>query len=367
MAGGIAMTTPRIYSLTCFPGQLQTIPSVEFTGLSAGTIIERVAPEDWPRIVTDKRHAPHFITSPLKVAPYVQKTALRFPPGAQGKQRSLSHVTESAWFPFDIDDISPDEKATILSALDGMVFCAFSTFNHGKEAGKTRMRVLIFLDRALEPADWTRAWHVVDGALFGGMADKRTTNMQQLAAVWTAHPDREALSFRDVGKGESLSADNLLALAPKPSPQQAPYIPPRTMTPGAQRGRYAEALQWRDAGNYSIWQSGRMSLVAAVVMGELADAEAGDLWLPWSATAPAARQARNHEARYSPAEMWKNKPTLTTAPGILIGALFRQACDEAVRCLKLEWPGHLSPRAVQAATYLRRWHWKTLDKLRYAA
>ena len=361
------MTQPCIYSLTCFQGQRQTIPSVEYTSLSAATIIERVASEDGPRILTEKAHAPHFVTSTLRVATYVQKTALRFPPGAKGKQRSLSHVTESAWFPFDVDDISADDKAAILGGLDGMVFCAFSTFSHGTGTGKVRMRVTVFLDRALAPTDWTRAWHVVDGALFGGLADKTTAKMHQCAAIWAAHPDREGLSFRHVGKGEPLSADELLKLAPKPKPRPAPYIPPRSMTPGAQRGRYADALEWLEAGDYSAWQSGFMALVAAVASGELADAEAGELWLAWGVTAPAARLARNDDARYSPAAMWDGKPTLTTAPGILIGSLFKKARDEALRCLKLEWPGKLSPRAVQAATYLRCWHWKTLEKLRYAA
>jgi hypothetical protein len=72
----------------------------------------------------------------------------------------------------------------------------------------------------------------------------------------------------------------------------------------------------------------------------------------------------NDDARYSPAAMWEKKPKLTVAPGILIGSLFKKAGAEAERCLKLEWPGKLSPRAIEAATYLRRRHWKTLAKLR---
>jgi hypothetical protein len=359
------MTQPSIYALTCFERQRQTIPSVEYTDLSAATIIERVAPKDGPRILTEKHQAPHFVTSPLRVAPYVHKTAARFPPGAQGKQRSSSHVIESAWFPFDIDDISGDDKAAILGALEGFVYCAFSTHSNGKESGHVRMRVLAFADRTLEPADWTRAWHSIDRELFDGKADKTTAQMHQCAAVWATHPDREALSFRHVGKGDLLSADTLLAVAPKLTPR-APYISPPT-NPSARRAKYEAALQWRNAGVYVVWNSTFMALVAAVVSGELNDADARTLWLTWSDTAPAARRARNDDARYSPDAMWERKPTLTTAPGRLIGALFGQARDEAVRCLKLEWPGKLSPRAVLAATYLRLYFPLTLEKLRYAA
>src|SRR6266700_3366852 len=135
------MTTRGIYAVTFFEQQRETIPSAEYTGLTAGEIIERIAPDDGARILAEKPLAPHFVTCPLAVAPYRARTALRFPGGARGKQRSSGHVTESAWFALDCDDITPKDSATILRGLDGRVFCAFSTHSHGKDAGKVRMRV----------------------------------------------------------------------------------------------------------------------------------------------------------------------------------------------------------------------------------
>jgi hypothetical protein len=361
------MTKPCIYSLTFFQGQRQTIPSVEYTGLSATTIIERVAPEDGAHILTDKALAPHFLPCPLQVAPYIGKTAKRFPVGNQGKQRSSRHVTESAWFAFDCDGITLDDSASILCGLDGTVYCAFSTFSHGEEAGKVRMRVLLFLDRVLAPAEWTAVWHVLNAKLFGGKADDSTASMSQCAAVWTSHADREAQSFRHVGKGEPLSADTLIALAPKPKPRQAPPSISKPTPPGAQRARYEEALQWLDAGPYVTWQRVLMYLRAAVEFRELAEAEGREVWLTWSATAPAERQARNDDARYSPAARWDRKPTLNIAPKILIGSLFKKSRDEAERCVKLELPGKLSPRAYRAAIYLRKFHPATFQNLKAAA
>jgi hypothetical protein len=141
--------TKTIHSLTFFASLTDTIPSVKHTGLTARQVIEYIAPEDGPRIVTEKAHAPFFVTCLLSVAPYVGHTARRFPAGAKGQQRSGSHVTEAAWWAFDLDDISAADMGTVLRTLDGMTFCAYSTHGHGREPGMVRMRVLVFADRAM--------------------------------------------------------------------------------------------------------------------------------------------------------------------------------------------------------------------------
>jgi hypothetical protein len=179
--------TKAIHSLTFFPILTETIPSVDYARLTARQVIEYIAPEDGPRIVTQKAHAPFFIPSLLQVARYVGRTALRFRAGAEGQQRSGSHVIEAAWWAFDLDDISAVDMGTVLRTLDGLTFCAYSTHSHGREPGTVRVRVLTFADRAMPPTEWTASWHVLNTALFGGKADPATAKMHQAAGVWSAH------------------------------------------------------------------------------------------------------------------------------------------------------------------------------------
>ena len=80
--------TTAIHSLTFFPFLTNTIPSVEYAALTARQVIEYIAPEDGPRILTEKAHVPFFVTCILSVACYVGKTAQRFPAGAEGSARS---------------------------------------------------------------------------------------------------------------------------------------------------------------------------------------------------------------------------------------------------------------------------------------
>jgi len=357
-----------INDVTFFRSLYDTTPSAEYSGLSVGRTIDMIAPPDGPRIVADKKQAPYVVPCLLAVRPYVNSTAERFPVGAVGKQRSSAHVTESAWFAFDLDDINSEDEDKINGRLKGkrVVFCAYSTHSHGQDAGKVRMRVLIFMGRKLGPTDWTRGWHVVNKHLLDSKGDPATAKMSQAAGVWCAHPDRVSSSFRIVGRGQPLCADELLKLAPKPTPQKAKFVPPPTK-PGAHRARYGAALHWLDAADYQTWRGALMYLRAAVEVGDLADAEGRELWLTWSATAPADRQARNGQAQYSPGDMWDRKPKLTTAASILVAALFKRARDEAERCVRLELPSKLSTRAVEAATYLRRFHPSTFEKLRSAA
>jgi hypothetical protein len=359
------MTDP-IYSLTFFPSLTETIPSVEYARLTARRVIEYMAPTDGPRILTEKAHAPFFVTCLLSVGPYVGKTARRFRAGAEGQQRSGAHVTEAAWWAFDLDDITSEDMSTVLRTLDGMVFCAFSTHSHGREPGMVRMRVLVFADRALAPTEWTMAWHVINKHVFSGTADTATARMHQAAAVWCSHPDRVSQSFRHVAYGRPLSADKLLALAPKPQPKPSrlPFLP---TTGRNQMPRYADALRWLDAGDYDVWQSVRMALRAAVELGAIDDAAGRALWLTWSATAPLERQSRNGQPQYDPAAMWDRRPRLTTQAHVLAGALFAKARDSAERCVRAEMSGPRSARGRQAEQYLRTHHRRLFEQMGAAA
>lgn len=318
------MTSEAVHAVTFFPSQYETIPSAEHSGLTPERVIELIAPEDGPRIVTEKAHAPFFVPCLLAVAPYVGKTSERFSVGAVGKQRSASHVTVSSWLALDLDDISDGEMTLVLRKLEGLAYVAYSTHSHGKVAGVVRVRVVVFLDRALDPMEWMVVWHVLNKTVFDSKADKASAKMHQAAGVWCAHPDRVAQSFRYGGLGAVLCADNLLALAPKPKPVpliEFPCAPPR----GGRQWRYADALRWLDAGDYATWQAGLMSLKASVELGDMTDTEGCELWVAWSREAPGERQKLNSRTQYDPIAMWYRKQTLATPAQILVASLFSKA------------------------------------------
>jgi hypothetical protein len=342
------------HALTFFAGQISTRPTVDYPELSSSRVIEFIAPDDGPRVLEAKSSAPHFLPCMLREAPYIGRTAERFAPGAIGKQRSASHVTVSSWLAADLDDITDADLTQVLRRLDGRAFVAYSTYGHGKVEGLARVRVALFLDRALEPVDWSRVWRVINEVIFDGNADTATARMHQAAAVWCSHPDRVRHSFRHVRRGAPLSADRLLDHAPKPQPVAvtAPYA----ASQGGRRWRYAAALLWQDAGDYSTWQSGLLSLRAAVERGEVSDAEGRDLWLAWSRTAPDERRARNTLAQYDPIAMWERKRILTTPAHVLVGALFGRAKAAAERQYKADHAAERTEAGQRAERYLREFH-----------
>jgi hypothetical protein len=124
-----------------------------------------------------------------------------------------------------------------------------------------------------------------------------------------------------------------------------------------------DALRWLDAGDYGVWQSVLMALRAAVEVGDMADHEARELWVTWSATAPADRQARNERSQYAPAAMWDRRSKLTTSARILAASLFAKARDNADKYVRAELSGPLSERGRDGAVYLRRHHKATFKQI----
>lgn len=355
-----------IHSVTYFASAFSTLPSHEESGLSAGTIIDHIAPADGPRITEHKETMPYFVPCLLRVAPYVGKTAARFP-GRVGKQRSAVHVTTGSWLAFDLDGTTRTQKETVLGRLESLSvrFCAYSTFSNGKTPGESRMRVLLFLDRALEPGAWADAWHVVNVLLLGGLADPQTARLSQQAGVWATSQERAALAFRHVGGGALLSADVLLALAP-PKAEHPKYTAP--LVPRSENAqRYVEALAMIGAETYQSWHRGFTGLKGAVMTGELDEDDAIALFVAWSEAASPKAKAQNAIGRYDPAEMWTNwRPTLV--PGAaLVGSLFAAAKNVALDTYHHERGATLSGRAIQAARYLARYHRATFRELMAAA
>jgi len=354
----------RIFDVTFFPGPCATIPSAEYAGQTASQIIDMVAPEDGPRLAVDKARVPYFVPCLLKVAPFVGKTAERYP-GQSGKQRSASHVTDGALFPKDFDGITTEDKARILGRLvgSGVLFCAYSTYSHGKNPDEVRMRVLVFMDRALEPLQWADVWHVLNRLYFDGLADVATAKLSQQAGVWATHPAREGAAFRIMNRGALLSADALLALVP-PKVERPQRVRPK-VSGAALTGRYADALARIGADKFAPWMTGLSALKAAVLLGELPEDDAAGLWFAFSESGGDAAKTHNHDPRYDPANLWETwEPTAAPAEG-LVGKLFASARDAALSACRADVArvGHLTDEGLHAARYLAKYHPRAFDEL----
>lgn len=362
----LSSTAPsaRIFDVTFFRGPFATIPSTEEAGLTASQIIDRTAPEDGPLLAEDKARVPYFVPCVLKVAPFVGKTAERYP-GQSGKQRSASHATAGAIFPKDFDGITTEDKARLLGRLEasGVLFCAYSTYSHGKNPDEVRMRVLVFMDRALEPLQWTDVWHVLNRAYFDGLADVATAKLSQQAGVWATHPEREGVAWRVMNRGALLSADALLALVP-PKAERPQRVRPK-VSGAALTGRYADALAMIGADKFAPWMIGLSALKAGVVLGELPEDDAAGLWFAFSDSGSDAAKTRNNDKRYDPANLWETwEPTAAPAEG-LAGKLFASARDAALSACRgdVARVGHLTAEGLRAARYLAKYHPRAFDEL----
>jgi len=362
----LSSTAPsaRIFAVTFFRGPFATIPSTEEAGLTASQIIDRTAPEDGPLLAEDKARVPYFVPCALKVAPFVGKTAERYP-GQSGKQRSASHVTAGALFPNDFDGITPEDKARILGRLvgSGVLFCAYSTYSHGKNPDEVRMRVLVFVDRTLEPLQWADVWHVLNRVLFDGLADVATAKLSQQAGVWATHPGREGAAFRVMNRGALLSADALLALVP-PKVERPRRVRPK-VSGAALTGRYADALAMTGAESFAPWMTGLSALKAAVLLGELPEDAAAGLWFAFSESGSDAAKTNNDDKRYDPTHLWETwEPTAAPAEG-LVGKLFANARDAALSACRADVArvGHLTAEGLCAARYLAKYHPRAFDQL----
>jgi hypothetical protein len=368
-----------IHSVAWHHGQYNTIPSCVDCDRSASWIIDAVADESGPRLVEEKGQAIYFLTTPLRIAPYVGKTAEKFPRGAQGQMRSASHVIAGTWFPFDLDGLTEAIWTAILDRLQasGAKFCVYTTWSFGLASKPgIRVRTLLFLDRGLAPQDWTRAWQVINAHYFEGLADPKTQYLHQQAGVWATAADRAPQSFRHVGGQYLLSADDLLATAPPVKPKlQVPSrgwsglaIPgvadnPRVVT------QATRALDWLDANDYATWTGrGLPGLKGLVATRDLSPQTARSLWLTWTTTAGEEAQTHNADRRYHPEVMWDGWTPSTAPPEALTGALFAAARDQARELLVTESrQGRLSARVLLAARYLADYHRRLFQELLHAA
>ena len=346
----------RRFGVSMFPNFYETYTTHEETVATVGRIADLIAPDDGPTIVADKGRGAFVVPCVLKSAPLIGKTleaAIKRQLPTVGKMRSSSHVTAGAWAKLDGDGLPEQQFAAVLATLNvaGIAHLIYSTHSHGRaDKSGIRCRVVVFFDKALEPADYQRAVLSLSTWLLGQSLDESEAHLCQQAGVWCAHPDRRGQSFciRHLD-GYCVATDALLAAATTTAKRKAIQISGGVGPLPLDAARIGEALTWISPNNYKSWTDCGIWLKAAY-----GDA-AFSIWQEWSERADPDAQAGN-EGRYAPNRVWAGiTPRITAEQGA--GALYAKARDNTVAVVReaaahSQWGAH----SKAALVYLRRFH-----------
>jgi hypothetical protein len=349
-------------SVTFFDGAYNTRPASELMDVSFAVLVANVAPSDGPALLPEKERAPYFVPCLLQDAPLVGRTAEKAHAAglpSTGKQRSASHVTESRLLIADIDGVTEVQIAEIEDNLRAyeLTHLLYSTHSHGRaDKPGMRVRVLMPVDKSLNPANYKKAAEGLNTVFLGDLADPSGFALHQQQGVWATTPERAHLAFRRVFKAGVAIADALVEAAPSLEASSKPNFMPRIVEVTFDRERVERALQWIDPNGYADWLNVAIWLKAAY--GDVAFS----LWLSWSETADASSKQQN-DGRYSPQLVWDSlQPRIT--PGQGAAALFAHARGGAVKFTQAAnrsgvWGEH--ERA--ALIYLHVFHKRLYDEM----
>ena len=358
------------FSLTVFSGFTGTLPVDEITDLTWPMLVANTANSEGPATVIEKDRAPYFICCQLKVAPYIKETRARAIrekwPSLEGKQRSSSHVTCSNTLIFEFDglDASTWDKALNSIQSSGLTALIYSTHSFGRpDKPGVHVRVLIPMDKKLEPLDYTRAWRGVETLLFKGIAspDQSGRHIYQQQGIWATHPDRKHLAFRYDIRGGLISTESALAAAPVQVVREklAQQI---TVNPTAETARLESALPWLDADDTSTWMA-NITAFKAVSLNIGIDA-ARSLAVRYSAQGSETATAKNDNSCYDPTQFFNNVcPNMPADIGMAV--LCANARDMAVMEVKTSKDaGDWTARGQEAAIYLAKHHPRLFNELK---
>ena len=361
-------------NITGFACKLCTLPAFELRDATIPEVVNTVAPADGPALIANKDRVVYIVPTLLQDAPLVGKTLERATArgvSTIGKQRSASHVTSAAFMIFEFDGLHAEQCKIVHEKLysSGLHYLIYTTWSHGRtDKPGVRARVIIFLDRELEPLEYAQAWAGGNAALFSGLADTTGARVYQQQGVWATAPEREHLAFRIVKKGALASVDALIDAAPKVTSVPASSRPTRISTPylrvgvSASADRLRAALNWIDPNNYTSWISTLAGLRAAAL--QIGEEAAHALWIEFSESADATAKAKNETDRYSPESMWARFSPSAAPVDALLGAIFARARDSALAAIgaergRTEW----SERGRKAYTYMAANHPKSIKKI----
>lgn len=342
--------------VSVFSGQLRTMPETMDSELTVEMLAAQMCPPA-PFVTADKANALYALACVLREAPLVSKTLERAKARGlpeYGFMRSGGHVTEGRWIKLDLDGIGKDLTLEIIVTLDGLGigYLLYSTHSHGLKP-RNRLRLILFLDRALSPSEYKRASQGAAIWLLGESLDPSEGGLHQLAGVLMCHPDRRAKVFRLVEIGGNrccVSADALMALAPEPAKARS-YS--STVATIVGKSKIGDALRCVDANDTGTWVKVGMALKA--LEPELGSDALGH-WLSFSESADDESKANNADDRYNPLMMWQSfTPSMEVqaAMGVLMGMAKRGAADVLHGDLQ---SGELSKRGREAVTYLEERH-----------
>ncbi len=349
--------------ITVFTGQLHTTPSYEARGITAAALAGLICPKE-PFVTADKARAPYALPCSLREALLVGKTLAKAKERGLplfGYMRSASHVTEGRWIKLDFDGIGKDEVRDVLEKLDdlGIGYLLYSTHSHGSKP-RNRLRLVLFLDRALPPVEYKRASQGAALWLLGESLDPSEGGLHQLAGAYMVHPVRMDKAFRLVDIGGDrycVSADALLALVPEATKSPAYRSNP---APVIAKGKLADALRWIDPNDTHTWVQVGMAL--KTLESELGTDALGH-WVNFSESAGDAAKKNNDDDRYAPSVMWDSfSPTMPAeaAMGLIMGLGRDGACAALTKSLASE---ELDNRGREAVVYLEQRHPRFLSSM----
>jgi hypothetical protein len=207
-------------SATTFAWFTGTIPVTELRDATWDVISALLAPTE-PAILFDKKQGQYLVPCTLQPNELVGNTldtAIKNNQPTIGKMRSKSHVTEASFLIMDVDGLSKVELNAGISKFinDGITYTTYTTHSQGRvDKPGMRVRIALPLDRAVNLAEYTAAWHGVDQHYFNGKAgesDASGANMYQQQGTWCAHPDRIGASKVLRRKAGVAVADALIAI-----------------------------------------------------------------------------------------------------------------------------------------------------------
>lgn len=349
--------------VSLFSGQLRTMPESMERGLIAEMLAAQICPPA-PFVTANKENALYALACVLREAPLIGKTLERAKARGlpeYGFMRSGGHVTEGRWIKLDLDGIGKDETRHLIETLDSLKigYLLYSTHSHGVKP-RNRLRLILFLDRALPPAEYKRASRGAAIWLLGQSLDPSEGGLHQLAGVYMCHPDRRTKVFRLVeicGDRCCVSADALMALVPEPAKSRAYSSTP---APIVGKSKIGDALRWVDANDTGTWVQVGMALKA---MEPELGVDALGHWLEFSESAEDTAKQQNNDSRYNPETMWDSftpSMPIDSAQGTLF-ALARDGAGAAVK--EAIQKGALNNRARDAVSYLEQRHRRFLGLL----
>lgn len=191
-------------SFSVFNHQHRTGPAYMVESATASDVAAFVSPPE-PFVTIKKERAPYFVPCTLREAPLVAKTLERANAAGLpliGIQRSSSHVTEGSWLKLDLDSIGRNEVNDLISRLEDekIGYIIYSTHGQGLKP-RNRLRLILFLDRALPPPEYKRACQGASLWLLGESLDPTEAALHQQAGVFMSHPERLNKAFRFVRIG----------------------------------------------------------------------------------------------------------------------------------------------------------------------